>query len=285
MSDDRDKTALAADFLAAIRAEPEDDAPRLIFADWLDENGEPERAEFVRLQIELANIRCDSCKGKGSYSLHTAGGYGMRDIPCDECTSKSLRRRERELLTNSLGLWFLRGSGSLTWATALTQEEFDRPREAYNPCQLVERGFVSALNADFDTLYGGECERCEEYRQRRRYDPTIGNPGHKCKECHGPGILPQLVRAECAAVERVVVSDKRPMQGGGGWFWGGAVGQSVNHPNYLPMGPLIDEDERKGVGQIWQATRSGKTPIIYRSESAAFAALSDALLKWAWSQT
>src|SRR5262249_23230049 len=29
-------------------------APRLVYADWLDEHGQPERAEFIRLQIELA---------------------------------------------------------------------------------------------------------------------------------------------------------------------------------------------------------------------------------------
>src|SRR5205823_3346972 len=28
---------------------PDDDAPRLVYADWLDEHGQPERAEFVRL--------------------------------------------------------------------------------------------------------------------------------------------------------------------------------------------------------------------------------------------
>jgi|SRR5262245_47890266 len=40
--------------VAAIRAAPEDDAPRLIFADWLDENGWPARAEFIRVQCKLA---------------------------------------------------------------------------------------------------------------------------------------------------------------------------------------------------------------------------------------
>jgi uncharacterized protein (TIGR02996 family) len=40
--------------LAAIRAAPDDDAPRLIYADWLDEHGQPERAEFIRVQCELA---------------------------------------------------------------------------------------------------------------------------------------------------------------------------------------------------------------------------------------
>jgi uncharacterized protein (TIGR02996 family) len=31
---------------------PDDDAPRLVFADWLEEHGQPERAEFIRVQIE-----------------------------------------------------------------------------------------------------------------------------------------------------------------------------------------------------------------------------------------
>src|SRR5215210_4229484 len=40
--------------LRAIAATPEDDLPRLVYADWLDEHDQPERAEFVRLQCELA---------------------------------------------------------------------------------------------------------------------------------------------------------------------------------------------------------------------------------------
>lgn len=47
-------TSLISDraaLLAAIRANPDDDAPRLILADWLDENGEAERAHFVRVCV------------------------------------------------------------------------------------------------------------------------------------------------------------------------------------------------------------------------------------------
>ena len=40
-------------FLAAIHDAPDDDAPRLVFADWLEERGEVERAEFIRIQIEM----------------------------------------------------------------------------------------------------------------------------------------------------------------------------------------------------------------------------------------
>jgi uncharacterized protein (TIGR02996 family) len=41
-------------FLAAIRAAPDDDAPRLVYADWLDEHGQSARAEFIRVQCLLA---------------------------------------------------------------------------------------------------------------------------------------------------------------------------------------------------------------------------------------
>jgi uncharacterized protein (TIGR02996 family) len=37
-------------FLDAICADPDDDTPRLVYADWLEEHGEPERAEFIRCQ-------------------------------------------------------------------------------------------------------------------------------------------------------------------------------------------------------------------------------------------
>jgi uncharacterized protein (TIGR02996 family) len=42
--------------LTAIIAYPDEDTPRLVFADWLDENGQPERAEFIRVQMELARL-------------------------------------------------------------------------------------------------------------------------------------------------------------------------------------------------------------------------------------
>jgi uncharacterized protein (TIGR02996 family) len=44
-------------FLRAIWEQPHDDLPRLVYADWLDEHGEPERAEFIRVQCELDSGR------------------------------------------------------------------------------------------------------------------------------------------------------------------------------------------------------------------------------------
>src|SRR5262249_34738940 len=64
-------------FLAAIRENAEDDATRLVYADWLDEHGQPgnaERAELIRVQCALARL------------------------PPDDPGAASLLRREEELL-------------------------------------------------------------------------------------------------------------------------------------------------------------------------------------------
>jgi uncharacterized protein (TIGR02996 family) len=45
--------------LRAICEAPDDDAPRLVYADWLDEHGDPLQAQFIRVQIELARLSKD----------------------------------------------------------------------------------------------------------------------------------------------------------------------------------------------------------------------------------
>src|ERR1700694_4004760 len=42
-------------FVQAIIDRPDDDAPRLIYADWLEERGDP-RGEFIRVQCALARM-------------------------------------------------------------------------------------------------------------------------------------------------------------------------------------------------------------------------------------
>jgi uncharacterized protein (TIGR02996 family) len=47
-----------AAFLKAVLELPDDDGPRLVYADWLDERGDP-RGEFIRVQCELARLAED----------------------------------------------------------------------------------------------------------------------------------------------------------------------------------------------------------------------------------
>lgn len=68
-----------AAFLNAVLERPDDDLPRLVYADYLDETGDPTRAEFIRVQLELARL----------------GEVGERFA--------TLARREAELLREGVG--------------------------------------------------------------------------------------------------------------------------------------------------------------------------------------
>lgn len=59
--------ATAGDFESLIRAvfaNPDDDTPRLVFADFLDENGQHDRAALIRYQCEQARLRANSNRYK-----------------------------------------------------------------------------------------------------------------------------------------------------------------------------------------------------------------------------
>jgi uncharacterized protein (TIGR02996 family) len=43
-------------FLQAICEAREDDTPRLVYADWLEENGKADLADFIRTQLRQAQI-------------------------------------------------------------------------------------------------------------------------------------------------------------------------------------------------------------------------------------
>jgi uncharacterized protein (TIGR02996 family) len=45
-----------AGFFAALRADPSDNTTRLIFADWLDDHDDPDRAAFIRLAVRLERL-------------------------------------------------------------------------------------------------------------------------------------------------------------------------------------------------------------------------------------
>jgi uncharacterized protein (TIGR02996 family) len=81
--------------LARVIADPACDAVRLVYADWLQENGQPERAEFVRVQVELARTP-EPREIEKDYGTRHARPVCIR---CDEgaCRYHDLRRREREL--------------------------------------------------------------------------------------------------------------------------------------------------------------------------------------------
>jgi uncharacterized protein (TIGR02996 family) len=103
--------------LEAIRAAPEDDAPRLVYADWLEEHAEGDadrdRAEFIRVQCARARLRVGSPK----YESRLAGALQSRD--------RDLRGRYEKAWAAELNLppnrstrcWFSRGMVASVWCT------------------------------------------------------------------------------------------------------------------------------------------------------------------------
>jgi uncharacterized protein (TIGR02996 family) len=115
-----------AAFLAAIRDDPDDDGPRLTFADWLEEQGDP-RGEFIRVQCALDRIDEDDPR------------------------REELERREAELLGQHGEAWrdsppegvevdFKRGLPSF-WVRAEVLA-----RDRVSQWLTAHRGWVSTLN-------------------------------------------------------------------------------------------------------------------------------------------
>jgi uncharacterized protein (TIGR02996 family) len=91
--------------LLEIAADPADDTPRLIYADWLEDDGRPGRAELIRVQLALADARkgcmCGRCVGARGGGQHTNGGCAADKLRI-ECGGRFMqaRMREAQLLTD-----------------------------------------------------------------------------------------------------------------------------------------------------------------------------------------
>lgn len=135
--------------LAAILADPVDDVPRLIYADYLEEYGNQlERAEFIRLQIALAAHErslelelptlVDLMRGANlpkGYLLHTEWAR--------------LRRREPELLHAMIPYRDEHGRAGRTWAMYAW---VPKPLWAFNADHWDwSRGFVHTVRLPLQT--------------------------------------------------------------------------------------------------------------------------------------
>ena len=93
-----------AGFMEAIIADPADDTPRLIYADWLDEHGQEERAEFIRVQCEIA--RLENCHVQAL--LPSAQTLATILDATLEYKLIELRERESELFNAHRSEWIVR---------------------------------------------------------------------------------------------------------------------------------------------------------------------------------
>jgi uncharacterized protein (TIGR02996 family) len=278
---DRDEQSL----LAAIRRFPADDLCRLVYADWLDERGgdeRPRRAEFIRVQVELARwanpIACPTCGG----DWQMASGWHDKDADpgpdvffmCEHDHEwrygdrAKLVERERDLfqslcerLTDEVGA---------AWKAAPTSKAVrcrQHQLSADWPYQFVyARGFLDeVIAADLEWLVGGRCRRCGG---RATYRAALGT----CPVCSGTGVtahhLADLARRH--PVRRAVASDRVPHETEGLVWWTNewGIGGDVE-PQDLP--PRIFRHLKR-----WE--RRSRRAVGYASAAAATDALSNALL-------
>jgi uncharacterized protein (TIGR02996 family) len=151
--------------LARVIADPACDAVRLVYADWLEENGQPERAEFVRVQVELANLPPVRIHADGKSAIVGAVSAALAKVvdPHHERRTK-LRRRESDLLDAHRREWFpVEGLGApgfgedepLRWWPA-----GDSRGESHIMDGTPRRGFVESVTcAAADWLAHGDAIR------------------------------------------------------------------------------------------------------------------------------
>jgi uncharacterized protein (TIGR02996 family) len=111
--------------LRAICENPREDTPRLAFADWLDENGQPERAAFIRTDIAMSlrdEWDAERIRWEGlSRSWLSSDWAGKRPLPglsdgVAWCGVKGFRRGFRwAIRINDLGEFRVRASELFAW--------------------------------------------------------------------------------------------------------------------------------------------------------------------------
>jgi len=171
-------------FIRAICEDPENDSLRLAFADYLEESGESEYSEFIRVQCELASMTpCPTCSGCGlhRYKDFADGVANFSDsLPCFRCEGKgwrdperlyTLRRRELKLLAGTAGnlrRWKWVGGADAPLNNNRIQYKFRRG--------FVEK--IACTAADFER-HGDEICRCQPVREVNITDPAQASYGWK----------------------------------------------------------------------------------------------------------
>jgi len=186
-------TSTGAALLRAVCECPADDAPRLIYADWLEENGGGERAEFVRVQCELARIPW---------------------VTDSNPRLLALRARERELWNaqTPAGDWLVlpgRPFGEAHYCLPTDHMASANPREGGLPVFVVRRGFVDEVRCTLASFIGAPCDTC-------RGSGTVPSglsagqyAEETCPVCEGERNTPGLAAALAAPLTAVVL-DREP---------------------------------------------------------------------------
>jgi uncharacterized protein (TIGR02996 family) len=127
----------------AICAEHEDDTPHLAFADWFDENDQPERAEFIRAQVEYERLLNDGSDSQAVYDFLVVRDEVTRQAAKWELIDAGIARR----LTLAARIEELRYAHGAAWAA-------DLPSDCGVQWLGFHRGFVTQVGVtNFGLLF------------------------------------------------------------------------------------------------------------------------------------
>jgi uncharacterized protein (TIGR02996 family) len=282
-----------AAFLRQILAHPFDDGPRLVWADALDERGDP-RGEFVRVQCELATKHPAHCRRPdiAEEDWHRRSNPG--------CRGCALLRRERELLLRHWRGW------TPEWQPGSTCEVALLSGCEFKGTPLVEfrRGLVGSVTMTCQQFLGGPCGRCggSGYvldEEAAAYNEQIGRhpmipPAMPCPDCRGTGRTEGQAAALFAAapVTEVRLSDREPLRIFDGWgFSRGSDGtrrpemtRHVIPPEVFDLIPTARDhlDEHPDAGWIRSRNVVTDAPeeLLFLTPDRAHAALSVACVAY-----
>lgn len=181
--------------LRAVLDDPAADLPRLAFADRLEEWSEPERAEFIRVQCELARLN--------DWHDHTGcGGF----CSCDQCERWNTLKSQEWLLFNPAVVgWEFNGSqgGLQPWSYRLNTPPHPPWQFPDKVIAVFRRGWVDEIHMTLDALVGED---------HKRIDRSVRKGG----------IAGALFAAH--PVTKIVLTDREPqLMIGGVWAWHGVL--------------------------------------------------------------
>lgn len=261
--------------LATVLDRPEDDTARLVYADALEDTGEPAncaRAEFIRVQIEWSQL------------ARKQDEFLMADISSFDHDRATVNRRQKELLNRSHQLfansgppWWNHLPGK--WRATVGADSIET---ADGIKYFIRRGFIHTVRGPLAALRGGEeCPHCDRGVQWRSMPPD----SCVCESCGGdpalrkpgtgrtPGVLADLVRRE--PVERVEVVDREPYRESDKlhiWYDGLEYSEvNIHRESNIPREIYVHLEN-------YAAERVASFGKEYRTEQLARAALSRALL-------
>ena len=224
--------------LKAIVANPEEDTPRLVYADYLQENGDDERAEFIRVQVQLSRTEYPDLRARESALLAANHERWLR-VLCPACGGSGFNAEIDWPASN--GCMACDGSGEIGGLT-----------ESVHPTTFA-RGFLDCVEG---------CLRRSVFERA-----FVSRPDDSTKTHRAGAWVPTAwilrVFAHHPTITRVPRADKRPEQVDidywSGWTW------FVGDASFAHSPIHVTNDIWHKMPTTWYATEAAANDALARA--------------------